>query len=326
MKLEMPDLGSLKSSLKKPKLGGGSSLKKLKVGGSSVQLPPFVNDLYKDLRDRRLLPFVAVLVVAIVAVPFMFSEGSGESSPAIAEESAIEAIKGASPSTSTLSVVEATPGLRDYRRRLRARQPTDPFEQRYTGPMLDGAELPEAQGSSTTTSGGDEGGATSTSPTIVDSGGGPSPAGPAPEGGGGGGGGGAAGGGEGPSEDDQEGTLFTFAVDVKIVHSSGSAADGDKRKSEPEQRERVLPTTPLPGKKTEVVNYLGLSPKTRKPLFLVSTDVTGVFGEGKCAAGTDVCQLIELAPGFPQTFVHGTDGDRYKITVTDVEVVQPGPR
>jgi hypothetical protein len=69
---------------------------------------------------------------------------------------------------------------------------------------------------------------------------------------------------------------------------------------------------------------MGLSPKTRKPLFLVSAEVTGVFGEGKCAAGSGVCQLIELEPGFPEVFEYGEGGDRYKLNVTNVEFVVTG--
>jgi hypothetical protein len=119
-------------------------------------------------------------------------------------------------------------------------------------------------------------------------------------------------------------TLYTFGIDVKIVHSSGSRADGNKETGQVETRNKVLPTTPLPSKKVEVVNYIGLSPKTRKPLFVVSTDVTGVFGEAKCASGSSVCQLIELEPGYPETFVYGEHGDRYKIKVTDVHFVVTG--
>ena len=111
---------------------------------------------------------------------------------------------------------------------------------------------------------------------------------------------------------------------MQIVHTTGSKADGNKKESEPEVRKEILPTTVLPGKKKQVVTYMGLSPKTRKPLFLVSTDVTGVFGEGKCVAGTDNCQLIELEPGFPETFEYGEDNERYKFNVTDVKLVIKG--
>ena len=36
-----------------------------------LKVPAFVSDLYYDLRDRRLLPLVGFVLVAIVAVPFL---------------------------------------------------------------------------------------------------------------------------------------------------------------------------------------------------------------------------------------------------------------
>lgn len=36
-----------------------------------MKVPTFLSDLYWDLHDRRLLPLVALIVVAIVAVPFL---------------------------------------------------------------------------------------------------------------------------------------------------------------------------------------------------------------------------------------------------------------
>ena len=49
-----------------------------------LKVPPFLIDLYYDLRDRRLLPLVALVVVAIVAVPFLLGGGSEEAGDAAA--------------------------------------------------------------------------------------------------------------------------------------------------------------------------------------------------------------------------------------------------
>lgn len=309
---------------------GGSQLKM-----PQVKAPAFLTDLYHDLRDRRLLPLIALVVVAIVATPFLLGQGS-DTPPEAVTPAAIEALKeeaGASRQAA-LTVVQADPGLRDYRKRLRRREPLDPF--RSLGkPSLKGARLGGGGG-------GDGGGSSSsssssfsststtvkettkktkdsestttteTTTTTTDE----------SEGGGGGGSlpapGPSTGGGKGKGE----AVLFNFAVDLTIVHASGSGAD--KRKSEPQVRKKVLPATPLPSKQTQVVTYIGLSPQNRKPLFLISTEVTGSFGEGKCVAGTETCQLIELEPGFPQTFEYGESGDRYKLKVTGVEVVVTG--
>jgi hypothetical protein len=305
----------------------------LKLG--KPQVPLFLVNLYYDLRDRRLLPLVALVIVAILAVPFLLGGGSGE-----APEPAATGPIGSAQETggaSTLTVVEAQPGLRDYRKRLRDRTPTDPFKKPSTGASAASSAAATQTTSTSTTSVSVT--AESTSPTTTTGTGTPPsstvtspPAGnPAPPAGKGGsapqesspGSGGTAGNGS-KDATPPDATLYSFGIDVTIVHSSGNEAAGDKRTSEPDVRKRVLPTTSLPGKDTQVVTYLGLSPKTRKPLFLVSTDVTGVFGEGKCAAGSDRCQLIELEPGMPEVFEYGEKGDRYKITATHVQYVVTG--
>jgi hypothetical protein len=289
-----------------------------------LKVPPFAADLFHDLRDRRLLPLIGLVLVAIVSVPFLLGSDSEEAIPA-PESSAIEELKAEAADPASLTVVEAKPGLRDYRRRLRARRPTDPFVQRYTGAVLNGADLPESVGKG----GGGEAAETTTvtetkteaTETVTETGTG-----------GGGGSGGAApaesGSGSPPKESgdgkgaQKEIVLYSFAIDVRIVKTSGEGAA--KQTDEPVVKHRVLPTTPLPGPKAPVVTYMGISPKTKKPTFLVSTDVTAMFGEGKCASGTDVCQLVELEPGFPQTFVHGEGGTRYKLKVLDVKPVANG--
>jgi hypothetical protein len=297
------------------------------------KLPAFLADLFYDLRDRRLLPLIALVVVAIVATPFLLGQKSETELPPAAA-GAIAALRETSGKTSTLTVVEAQPGLRDYRKRLRGRKPTDPFRQlgEPGGAKGGGGSTATSSESSTTTTTTTEsssatGGSTGTSQSPAPSGSATAP--PAKQGGsgdeGGSGGGGAPAGDNGGGGSKQpHATLYSFGIDVTIVHSSGSKAEGNKKTSEPETRKRVLPTTSLPGEKKQVVTYMGLSPKTRKPLFLVSTDVIGVFGEGKCVAGTENCQLIELEPGFPEVFEYGEDGERYSIKVTDVELIVTG--
>ncbi|HET9162483.1 MAG TPA: hypothetical protein VFN89_03425 [Solirubrobacterales bacterium] len=321
----MPDLSGLRSKL--PSLSGRS--------GAGPKTPDFLADVYYDLRDRRLLPLVVLVVVAIVATPLLLGQ---KSEPLVSPgaEGAISALQETGAPTSALTVVEATPGLREYKKRLKGRTPTDPFRSLGGGSESHGGGASTASGStssatsaSTTTSTSTTT-ETSSSNSPAHSQASPSPVPPSStEGSGGGGesvhsGGAKPGGGSGGGGGKSHAVLYTFVVDLQIVHTTGSETKGDKKTSEPEARKEVLPTTVLPGEKKQVVTYMGLSPKTRKPLFLVSTDVTGVFGEGKCVAGTDKCQLIELEPGFPETFEYGEDGERYKLKVTDVEFVVTG--
>lgn len=293
-------------------------MKRLKAGPElkmpDLKVPDFLVDLYWDLRDRRLLPLVALAIVAIVAVPFLLGGGSDE-------EEAAPAIVGASSAPSPesagakLTVVEAKPGLRDYRKRLRE-HPTDPFVQRYTSPQLGGTKLGGAEEGSasststatTTTSSSttkvtktEKSDGTTTTEVVSETGSGSSP--------------GGAGSGEV--------TLFAFAVDLKIVRTE-TKPDGSKETSDPEVRHRVLPPAALPSEKEQAVTYMGISPKTQQPLFLISDAVSSLFGEAHCLSGAETCQLIEVAPGLPMTYVYGPSSIRYKITVLKVEPVAAG--
>jgi hypothetical protein len=290
-----------------------------------MKLPPFVTDLYYDLRDRRLLPLVALVLVAILAVPFLLSSGSqpkpGPAGPG-------PAVTGTN--ASDLTVVRATPGLRDYRKRLRGRTPTDPFRQPSRPPDLSAAELGTSadngfEGSavtSTTSTTTTSDGATVTKETTKSPGGetttetktteteirGP------------GGESGDAGSGGQPSE---QVNLYSFAIDVKITRTEEDP-DVHKKTTKAQTRSEVLAPAPLPGEKEQVVTYMGISPKTKNPLLLVSDAVTAVYGEAKCLSGESKCQLLEVETGLPTTFVYGEGNVRYKINILKVEPVVKG--
>jgi hypothetical protein len=285
-----------------------------------LKVPAFVSDLYYDLRDRRLLPLVGFVLVAIVAVPFLLSGGSGESGPAKIEPPVDDSVN-----ASQLTVVKATPGLRDYRKRLQARSAKDPFKGPENEPELSAAKLgsegdngfesSEVTSTSTSTSTTTEGTTTETKKTTKDEDGVVTTE------------------TETKTEGDESGssgegapgeiTLFAFAIDVRIKKST-TAPDGSTESGDPETRSRVLSPAPLPGEKTQVVTYAGISPKTKNALFLVSDEVTSVFGEAKCLSGDKTCQLLEVEKGMPLTFVYGPGGARYKITVLKIFPVTAG--
>lgn len=295
-------------------------MKRLKKGPAlkmpELKVPTFIADLYHDLVDRRLLPLVALVVVAIVAVPFLLGGGS-EEGPAAAPAEPIAGASGASSANAArLTVVQANPGLRDYRKRLAAREPTDPFKQRYTGPVREGNQL-NGESSTTATESAVPGGTTATSTTTTAPSTTVAPDSPGRDGGAPSGGAPSGGGGEPQLQ------LFTFAIDVKIKRTTGTV-DGGKNESEPLTQEGVVPPAALPSEKTQVVTYMGISPKTRNPLLLVSDDVTAIFGEAKCLSGSEFCQLLEVELGLPMTFVFGPNDARYKINVLKVEPVAAG--
>ncbi|HET8814683.1 MAG TPA: hypothetical protein VFM51_06975 [Solirubrobacterales bacterium] len=276
----------------------GPELKMPKLRGGDMKVPPFLSDLYFDLRDRRLLPLVALLLVAIVAAPILLAGGSEEPEPLTPGPAAVDTTP---TSAKTLTVVKAAPGLRNYKKRLGHRSPTNPFDQRFDGARVESGQLNEVTTSSETPT--SETGTNFDEPTVT------SP----PTGG-------------SPGEDsDGDGvpdglTFFTFELDVQITKIE-TKPNGGLEKTGPNVHRGVKAPAPLPGEKAPVVTYLGMGVETRAPLFLISTDVTAVYGEGQCVAGTDTCQLIALKPGFPVTFVYGENDVRYKINVLDVEAV-----
>ena len=317
-------------------LKSGPQLKK-----PDLKVPPFLGDLYYDLRERRLLPILALAVVAIVAVPILLGGGSEEEE---AGPGPVGAIAGASGTqASHFTVVESKPGLRDYRKRLARRSPTDPFKQRFTGQELGNAKLNPESGEQSVSIPQEGGSSTGTEETASlppsESGGGSGGDSPSHSGGGGNGGG-----------NPQPGDLvfFSWAVDVKITKSGGGSAaerradglasgatreegDGVTVRSpvelasdpEPTVHHKVLPLTKLPGDKAPVATYMGRS-KHGFPLFLVSSKVKSVFGESKCVSGDDSCQLIEVEPKFPITFVYGANEVRYTFNVLKIELVVTG--
>ena len=300
-------------------------MKRLKKGPElkmpELKVPDFVADLFYDLHDRRLLAPIVLVIVAIVAVPFLLGGGS-ESPPArpavgIATPSAESEAKAAS-----LTVVEAKPGLRDYRKRLAGRKPTNPFKQRYTASNTGGGELNQAEDSSvsststtltTSSSSNTTSISSETSTTAPSSSPTSTPPSEPPSGGG-----------------KHHLTFFSWTIDVWISKAGGKDA-APNAEPETNAKHRVLPQTPLPGEKAPVVTYMGLSRKAAekhaaKVLLLVSDDVKSTSGEAKCAAGAGAegCQLFEVAPGSALTFVYGANETRYTIKVLKIALVVTG--
>lgn len=295
----------------------GPELKMPKFKGGERKVPPFLADLYQDLRDRRLLPVVGLLLVAILATPILLRDSGSEETPApvapLAEGSASNAAQ-------TLQVVQSAPGLRNYKKRLRRREPVDPFHQRYTGADLTGAQLqseapaapaePSESGGSSGSSAGSTSGGTTTPPENEETS-------PVPAGGNG------NSGGSGDSNDDglpDGASIFTLEVTLQITRIE-TKPDGSLDKKGPTLYEDVRAPAPLPGEKTPVITYLGMGSEDRIPMFLVSNEVTAIYGEANCISGGDTCQLLALEEGFPVTFVYGDNDVRYKINMLKAEPV-----
>lgn len=272
--------------------------------------PKLAGDLYGDLRDRRLLPLVVVLVLATLALPFLLKSDAA-SAPALDPSAGADLpdeVGGA-------AVLVADPELRDYRERLDRLRSKDPF----AGQPLAQQDLSSAAIEDVSGGGGGGGGSTAaplpevevsgsvsesvteststTSETVTE---------PASSGSGGGSGGGSGSGGGGAR------SWYSFSVDV----AAGPAGEARRR-------EDVKELTVLPSKSNPVAIYLGVDEAGRRALFTLSSDVAGVEGDGSCIPRPSSCEFLtlkkgeearlEYAPsGEPATFVLRVEGIEFE--------------
>jgi hypothetical protein len=279
---------------------------------SELKVPDFLYDLFYDLKERHLLPLVALLLVAMVAAPIYF-KGSTKSEPEAAPTPATATGSSAEASGETLVVARSEPGLRDYRRRLKHYRALDPFaahEETNAGAEVAGAttspapiaSTPEAATEAIVPSGESSSTAPIEYPSVPEASGVPA---------------------ESSTESDGA-TQTRYAsnlIDVRIVTvPRESTEQKSTKKSKPHaQIRRNLPElTMLPARRSPAATYLGLTNDGKKALFVVSSDVVSLFGEGKCLIGSESCQLLALEPGLPETFVYGPKEHTYRIELLKI--------
>ncbi|MDX6622236.1 MAG: hypothetical protein QOE75_168 [Solirubrobacterales bacterium] len=264
---------------------------------SGIKVPGFVEDVYYDLKDRHLLPVAAILLVALVAVPIAIGGNSGtEEGPGAGAPEAGASQLGAAQNTGAL-VAEAAPGLREYKRRLDHGQSTDPFYNESASADESGGEASAGEAEISESGGGSS--TPSESFTFPESS-------PSESGGGGGGGG---------TTTESRMTYYSMAIDVRITGGSGESRKTTVRKNQPE-------LTMLPSRETPAIVYMGSTKDAKKAVMTVSSDVQAIYGDAKCALGSETCQLLVMEVGMPVTFVYGGAGKTYKIELLKVHLVE----
>jgi hypothetical protein len=286
--------------LKLPKLkmpsrkGSGSK-------GPDLKPPAFLADIYYDLRDRRLLPVIALVLVAIAAVPFLLGGDSEEL--ALPAEGAVT--ESDTAKVSSLTVVEATPGLRDYRKRLRGRSASDPFVQQYTESESAGS-APEAGSSAVSSSGEASSGSVSIEVDESESGEVVETA-PSPGSDGGSPGGGSPGG----TDPDDGRRFYGYRPNIRF----GAAGSGELTVHE------HLPLGKLLPQKSPILVFIGASENGNQVAFNLTREVVSVRGPGRCVGGKEDCNLLILRAGQAVDLVTEA-GQTFRLHVIQIDFVE----
>lgn len=273
-----------------------------------MKVPAFASDLYYDLRDRRLLPLVALVLVAIGAVPFLL--GGKAEDPHVAASGAALSTLGSGPKASELTVVEATPGLRDYRKRLANRSPTNPFKQRYTGlPKSAQVQGTESGGSGPADSSASSGGDGAATGEVEEAEAEEAEVEASPDHSGG------SRGGTSPGSLDSSTPglhFFGYRPDVRF----GAAGSQDLTLY------HRLPLGKLLPDKHPVVVFIGVSEDGKRAAFDVSAEVGLVRGDGRCIGGSQSCDVLILHEGEAADILTGAPNRDFRLAVSKIDFVE----
>jgi hypothetical protein len=281
-----------------------------------LEPPSFLSDLYRDLRDRRLLIPIAGLLVAIVAVPVLLKGGSSAAPPP--------------PPASAVSPDDATPvapavlvddtGVRDYKKRLAALKQTNPFKQKYALPTPESVALQgSGSGSSTSsTSTSSLSGGSTVDTTVTDS----------------------------STTSSSTGSVTTDTTVTDTQSSSQAPTSHQPEIPKPEVRfyagridvtigklgdatriDDVRYLDLLPNEKAPVVAFLGLTHGAEAAVFSISRDVAETSGDGSCAPKKPApCEFLTVGVG-DQEMLKLADGTTYRLRLLHTHIVRvPDPR
>jgi hypothetical protein len=267
----------------------------------NVQTPRLLTDLYRDLRDRRLLVPVVALAVALIAVPMVLSSSatptptSPDGVPAASEPRTDSA---AEPAVLTRDL-----GITAYRKRLDAGKGKNPFHQQFTLPEVtseveqSSLTEPLADPTSVTTSGADTTSTSSTAGTTSVSSSSPGASGGKPSA-------------SEPSSGSEKPTLVVFQADLAI----GQPGDLSRRKS-------VELGKLLPSEAKAMVAFAGATEDLKHGFFLVTDDVSSVAGDAHCVTGDAGCRLLKLKVGKVAKLAFAPESDRtYKLKLFAVDL------
>jgi hypothetical protein len=261
----------------------------------NVRTPRFLNDVYRDLRDRRLLIPAAALVVALIAVPaFLSSSSSTQSAAPLAPSGAAKGATAAQP-----AVLARELGNTDYAKRLQPSETKNPFRRQFAIPKVTSTVQ---QSSLTESPAGSSGTAsTSTTPAAATTASPPQSTQPAPA--------------ASPSPAPQL-KLFAYRVSVAIGPAGALV-----------RRDNVKRLTFLPYDSKPMVAFLGVTEDRKSAIFLVDDDVSSVEGDGHCIPGRNSCKFLELKLGDKASLAWAPQGDKiFNLKLLGIKLSPLHPR
>ncbi len=290
-----------------------------------IETPEVLTNLYRDLRDRRLLIVVVALLIAIVAIPFALGKKADTPPAPLA----------ATPRTTSaeLTIPAVTladqPGITNYRKRLEKFKNENPFKAQFVpkspttaGTGSSSSPAGSSSGTSASTSSGSPlpvapvntpSGATTTASVTP----------PPPSDGGSGNGGNGNGGnnhGGGGHTIRTVTQLFTRRVDVTIGKTGGNVKTMNS----------VEPMTILPNPDTPVIAFLGTDEKGKNAAFVLSSRSVATGGTASCVPSPQNCIYVSMRAGQSITLDYtpegATDPVSYTLNLTrirDVNVKNP---
>jgi hypothetical protein len=275
----------------------------------NFESPEILSDLYRDLRDRHLLPVIAVLLALMVLVVVGLSKSPQH--PPVAPAASTGLIKPSSSSVPATQVVLSQPGLRDYKKRLKGDKPVDPFT------ILPGFGGSASAGSSGTTPGSNsplsDGVTPSNSAPLTPEGqeaaagsGSSAPAATTPS-----------------TPSSGGGTSTSGEPEIKYYSYRAKVRSGQLGE-ELKVHDSIGSLATLPSKSVPALSFLGVNLDSgfnaKSAVFLVSSEVSAVSGEGQCSSGGSTCQLLALKPG-QHADVVWSDGLTYRIDLVKFKLI-----
>lgn len=282
-----------------------------KINSPNLKVPQFVTDIYRDLRDRRMLIPVILLLGALVAVPMLLSSSTqAPPQPSPRSGASVDDAAAVQP-----AVLAEQVGIRDYRERLEEFQEGNPFRQQFKIPEIDEGGLAGASdaGADAGLGGVDAGSTDTPTGTVPDTGSTSTATGGSTSS--------TSSGSSTPTTDPQPvqppevktvNRFYEYRIDAKVGRA-------DRQLN---LREGIREFDLLPSASAPVVAFLGVTPDD-EAAFVVSADATPVDGgDGRCVPNAQNCLFMTLDAGDEQMFDYATDDtaepDRYELKVVDV--------